>query len=400
MSNPKYAVTLIHGTFATGADWTKSGSMLRQNIAEQLKDVEFNIFNWSGRNTHQARIAAAEDLKVALKKEFAKHPDRHHYLIAHSHGGNVALYSLADSEVAEHVEGIVTMGTPFIVCRDRGVADAVKLLKFGVPALAGLLITFLFAGIAVSIGDYMINKYGTLGFLLGVGGPVVVGAMLWAGSLMPISKFVNQNGLDWAQRHQKALADRLNVRLSPAAPFLCGVISGDEARTWLKTLRGGASGFHVLFDHFGRLLRRLIWILLLGIVAGLVISIWNEGVGEIVGGVFIGVILSSLWLAGLLQLPMLIVPKLVRAHSLGFGGESLIDNWVSDINITEAPMSIECERYSSRAPVGNAGLRHSSFYEDPEFVEYAATWIAARGRGSNRKPHVPPRSRAVQKVLE
>src|SRR5208337_5070958 len=101
---------------------------------------------WSGRNTHRARIAASDDLKSLLKEAFEKRRQSHHYLIAHSHGGNVALYSLADKSVSEGLTGIITMGTPFICCRDRGVTEAVGLLKFAVPAFTSALIFLLTLG--------------------------------------------------------------------------------------------------------------------------------------------------------------------------------------------------------------------------------------------------------------
>jgi hypothetical protein len=49
-SAPPIVVTLVHGTFAKGAPWTKDGSVLRQEIAAELgreeKDVIFDVFEW------------------------------------------------------------------------------------------------------------------------------------------------------------------------------------------------------------------------------------------------------------------------------------------------------------------------------------------------------------------
>ena len=42
-SAPPVVVTLVHGTFAKGAPWTKDGSILRQQIAAELGSLEHDV---------------------------------------------------------------------------------------------------------------------------------------------------------------------------------------------------------------------------------------------------------------------------------------------------------------------------------------------------------------------
>jgi triacylglycerol esterase/lipase EstA (alpha/beta hydrolase family) len=113
-SGPAYVVTLVHGTFARGAEWTRAGSVMWNTLERNLKDVVVCYFDWSGKNTHQARIDASEQLKNYVLDTAAIYPGSKHFFVAHSHGGNVVLYALRHPHVRELVAGVITMGTPFI----------------------------------------------------------------------------------------------------------------------------------------------------------------------------------------------------------------------------------------------------------------------------------------------
>jgi hypothetical protein len=42
-----------------------------------------------------------------------------HYVIGHSHGALVALYALRDASLAQRIEGVVSLSTPYLVARER-----------------------------------------------------------------------------------------------------------------------------------------------------------------------------------------------------------------------------------------------------------------------------------------
>lgn len=93
--NPHCVVTLVHGTFATDAEWTQPQSALSRHLTKALGcAVTFpRPFLWSGSNSHRARLVAGENLAEYLRDSIKQYPDSLHFIVAHSHGGNVALYA-------------------------------------------------------------------------------------------------------------------------------------------------------------------------------------------------------------------------------------------------------------------------------------------------------------------
>ena len=91
--SPDYVVTLVHGTFARGAAWTRDGSALRAIIRDRLGEgsVQFDSFLWSGFNADQAHQKASRELRGMIGRRLDEHPGARHYVVAHSHGGNVVL---------------------------------------------------------------------------------------------------------------------------------------------------------------------------------------------------------------------------------------------------------------------------------------------------------------------
>jgi pimeloyl-ACP methyl ester carboxylesterase len=79
-------------------------------------------FAWSDRNSHRARTQAARDLADHLRAEVAKNPKGWFWIVAHSHGGNVALHAAAElrrSQRAAPQVSTIAFATPFIHSRDR-----------------------------------------------------------------------------------------------------------------------------------------------------------------------------------------------------------------------------------------------------------------------------------------
>ena len=113
-------VTLVHGTWARNATWMDESSALRQELLKQIPAIsDILVFRWTGRNSHAARLDAASRLcehHAAVKK---MHPRASHYVIAHSHGGNVALYAYRHPEFKD-VAGVACLSTPFLHVRTRG----------------------------------------------------------------------------------------------------------------------------------------------------------------------------------------------------------------------------------------------------------------------------------------
>ena len=94
---------LIHGTFARALPWYKKGGSgyeaLSKTLASQNKNFILHPFSWTGSNNHQARTKAAQELQELIVQLSA---NKYHtiHIIAHSHGGTVAL--LAAHMLADH----------------------------------------------------------------------------------------------------------------------------------------------------------------------------------------------------------------------------------------------------------------------------------------------------------
>jgi hypothetical protein len=152
-------LTLVHGTFGRlpGGDaaWARDGSLLRRRLQEELGgDVVFLPFRWSGMNWPSARYRAAHRLRDHFRATARKYPERGLYVVAHSHGGNVALYAVRDA-ARENVpdelpSGVVCLSTPFIAAQPR----PLTLLRF-VSTYAVVLVA-LFAVVAALMGRLLI----------------------------------------------------------------------------------------------------------------------------------------------------------------------------------------------------------------------------------------------------
>src|SRR6266446_3746102 len=113
-----YVITLVHGTWAQDAQWMREESALCASLRNSLSaGVAFRAFRWSGRNSHLERRRAAERLRAELITAVAEYPDANHYVIAHSHGGNVAFHALKDRDCGPRISGVVFLSTPFLFVR-------------------------------------------------------------------------------------------------------------------------------------------------------------------------------------------------------------------------------------------------------------------------------------------
>jgi hypothetical protein len=132
-------VTLVHGTWPLGVFrtffwtpprrhrsplWYEEGSPFLARLSTELHDIPHKIKSllWTGANSIRIRDETAQALAKQLSAEHAEHPQATQLVIAHSHGGNIALRALnhlkqrdASSSCTESTNPlIVTLATPFI----------------------------------------------------------------------------------------------------------------------------------------------------------------------------------------------------------------------------------------------------------------------------------------------
>src|SRR5271166_2595998 len=92
MEEPTVVVTLVHGTFARKARWIRSQSPL--SLALVREGFQVVPFRWSGKNAHWARAVASGQLADHMEKQIANYGDAAQCIVAHSHGGNVAVQAV------------------------------------------------------------------------------------------------------------------------------------------------------------------------------------------------------------------------------------------------------------------------------------------------------------------
>jgi alpha-beta hydrolase superfamily lysophospholipase len=100
-------------------------------------------FVWSGGNTLRARERAAAALRQHIEAIVGRYPGAAHYLLAHSHTGNIALYALRDDAVARRIRGVACLSTPFLHLRRR------KLGRITVSSIVAGLAVWMIGGVAI-----------------------------------------------------------------------------------------------------------------------------------------------------------------------------------------------------------------------------------------------------------
>ena len=186
---PQAIIILVHGTFAPDAPWTQAGSALRNAVLSHFGSiaVSFYQFNWLGslspryNNTNLARYDAGRRLGKLLQYFRAQFPAAQVFIVAHSHGGNVALYATEQAPEVT-VKGIVTMGTPFLEVTPTPVSADVTLIELAkIVASASWLALILgsevagFAGLLLgaslmSRSGFFIKVLAGIVILLSIGG--------------------------------------------------------------------------------------------------------------------------------------------------------------------------------------------------------------------------------------
>jgi hypothetical protein len=97
--------------FLENSDFCKS--LIGEANAKQIA-ISTRWLCWSGANSIFQRYQASSQLAESIRQEQKQHPNCRQVIIAHSHGGNVALRTLARLVDLERPPLLVTLATPFV----------------------------------------------------------------------------------------------------------------------------------------------------------------------------------------------------------------------------------------------------------------------------------------------
>jgi pimeloyl-ACP methyl ester carboxylesterase len=104
-------VFYVPGTWSNGTADTFPTSFVNA-VQKHFDDPNARFFNWSGADNDAARQSAAFALAEQIRAYKKKHPCEPIRVVAHSHGGNVAL--LTSQKPGVEIDELVTLGTPIM----------------------------------------------------------------------------------------------------------------------------------------------------------------------------------------------------------------------------------------------------------------------------------------------
>lgn len=403
-----YRITLIHGTGARGAPWTQDHSRLANALKAELDGaVTIERCDWSGWNTAGAREAGAGRLVAHLLAQGHKPLTERRFVVAHSHGGNIALYALRDPAAAAVVDGVVTLATPFLVARRRDLGPkgteniVLALLVCAIASYLWLIdprLTHSFGG----FGDLAVMMLFTFAVLL-------VGLLLFA---------------RWNRLAEGVLAS-LRLAELPSRKLLIVRATGDEASAVLLFFQFlsflAVRLFHSAINLYGALHRRfaawsehkiaLIAVAIAGFLAivGLVMLATALGLAITKGIAIAQVLLLSLlvvlpiflllgwvdtatgvfrFIASLALVPAALA---LAVFMLPIDWRVALANLLVDVTAETAPpgswtmvqvVPERAEREQRAAP----GLAHSIVYEDERALRAIVEWILQRAHDTDAAP--------------
>lgn len=232
-AEPDLVVTLIHGTYAHDASWVKETSTLSTALIKAFRErLEIKPFPWSGGNSLYDRWAAAEGLCDHIEKLRVAHPHARQFLVAHSHGGNVACYALQGLSPGHNVSGLACLATPFLHARVRD-TEAFKAENWKTAVFGFIMLLLWVTGVTTRHGWWWFIVPSVIASFVGI----VAGAIL-------------EHSLKAFSGSAKRMADLATARVSSEIDLLIIRAVGDEASLLLGTSQFLSWVTSKAFTHF------------------------------------------------------------------------------------------------------------------------------------------------------
>ena len=121
---------LVHGTFARDADWVHQASPICCALKEAFRESTIERFEWAGDNLQPTRESEARRLRNFLLS-LGGDPDnpRRMAVIAHSHGGNLAVGAIRGQTPIPGLACVVCLATPFLRFSALPIQAPLKILE-------------------------------------------------------------------------------------------------------------------------------------------------------------------------------------------------------------------------------------------------------------------------------
>lgn len=399
-SSPSQIIVLVHGTWARHAPWTLPKSRLRASLSRVFgANVLFERHPWSGANRFGARSRAAAALKERIRLLRTRHPTVPIAIVAHSHGGNIALSAV--SQLLEgSVRAVVCLSTPFLIAEPRGLQEIGRFASWSVPSVIcfvvlqlafhtpGTQLTYVthpvviviaaLAGVAARSRARATAE--ALHHALSYKVPTATDVLLLR---MPGDEASSGlNAVSLLSTALEGLTERITQPILDAESFLHGAKSRIRAHlstvlcvslvfvgvgTWLWT-RAGSSGVAMRFALI--LYAGPVLLFVIATQGGFIFSIWKYSSAAL-----------ALAPAGVLLAAFAIPLGPELALSALFLHVSAEPSPMGTFTVTMVPSAGRDSRGASRG-VDSAprvsGLKHSRTYDDARALDALATWLAAR----------------------
>lgn len=400
LESSKGIVVLVHGTIPrigpirlfSNPSWIHPNSSFCKWFSEILPSSwRLRHFEWSGRNSHLARIEAAKSLAERLDTIAKELPPAKLCIVAHSHGGNVALYSLRYIQRATRlrISGIATLATPFIYC--TRVSDFLKISRIATTvALVFCIITALLFSFAWAAHLALLQEK-------------IICVSAWI--MSPIAAFfcwlLNRRTESFWEKKMEEMQTEIVPKIITGIPLLCATINRDEAAGWLRYWR---AWWNIWFGEWQlQLVPGLAGLILLGISMSRPEKEFSAAGVVIVLALYI--VISAVWIIDRIGM------AIISVSTLGFGQKFLwslflytqVDDYPSDAVYRSAVIAAiqQYRRQNANDPKPSEpgiieiqpnfcvmakrqrlfSFHHAWLHEDEQTVKQVAGWLRSINPG-------------------
>ena len=300
--------------------------------------------------------AAADQLRLQLEKQASQRPGLRQFIVAHSHGGNVAL--LASSRVSGSPPIVVALATPFVFARKRDLG-----ISFLTAAAVGIGIVILSTLVLAFIGA----------------NPANVRLQWWQAALGGLAAF--ELVLIWVGMHMHGQPTRAEVREKMIASSHVPETTADSLLV-IRAPGDEASGLLISGQFFSWVSSRLAQVAFSNVmpflmVIGMLMVFTGIGVVSMGGNEHLA---NSLAIVGIFAyfIPLLFAFALISAlilPSLVFGIDGPYASLIAATTAESTPPGMcTLVQLDRTLRIGMKGLSHSSLYDDDAAIDTIVNW--------------------------
>ncbi|MBX3252711.1 MAG: hypothetical protein KF862_01115 [Chitinophagaceae bacterium] len=280
MAGTDYLITIVHGTFAKNADWVKDESIFCKKIRELLKtNVTFSQHSWTGNNTHTDRVKAGRELAGKLQEQITKEPTKRKIIIAHSHGGNIALYALRILKDKSSNFDLITMGTPFLNSSRRHFTENLQMHLYATSVIIALVYMVFSTIIIYETQSFLLTKYGIKGDTL-----IIPTLALMLANIYVIFTKIFPKTLSFLRKAAKNIPDKIDSILDSVSyskennkfSIFAVIDKKDEIKIWFRNVHSVWLFFISIYDFICRIAGNAVYIVLGLMLFAVILLIANE----------------------------------------------------------------------------------------------------------------------------